>query len=118
VFLSAVDGRELAVAGPDETILGTDGDVGLIRSANRSRIRGVSRGGATLWSREAPEEARVGVTPYAIFVNDAGGQRLTALDPGSGQVKPDLSTGAVVLGVSPDGAVLGKGRTVGYISLG
>jgi hypothetical protein len=120
VFLSAVDGRELAVAGPDETILGTDGEVGLIRDAKGTRIRAVSlgRGGATVWSRDAPEKARVGFTPYAIFVSDAAAERLTALDPATGQVKLDVTTGAIVLGISPEGAVLGRGRTVGYIGLG
>jgi outer membrane protein assembly factor BamB len=120
VFLSAVDGRELAVAGAGETILGTDGEVGLIRTANGKKIRAVrlGRGDATAWSRDAPKSSRVGLTPYSVFVTDATGERLAALDAGTGQVKLDLNSGAVVLGVTAEGAVLGRGRSVGYISFG
>jgi hypothetical protein len=120
VFMSAVDGRDLAVAGPDETILGTDGEYGLIRSADRKKIRAVSltRGGATAWTRDAPTTARVGLTPYAIFIADAEGATITALDPATGQVKLNLASTAAVLGVHADGVVLGHGRTVGFIGFG
>jgi outer membrane protein assembly factor BamB len=120
VFLSAVDGRDLAVAGENETILGTDGEYGLIRTADGKQLRAVSlsRGGATVWTRDAPPRSRVGFTPYAILITDADSERVTALDPATGQVRLNVASDAVVLGVHADGVVLGKGRTVGYLGFG
>jgi len=117
VFFSAVDGRDLATAGADETILGTDGEYGLIRSADGARIRAVNlaKGGVTAWTRDTRRQARVGITPYAIFIADVEGATITALDPATGQVKLSLASTAVVLGIHADGVVLGYGRTVGYI---
>jgi outer membrane protein assembly factor BamB len=120
VFMSAVDGRDLAVAGPDETILGTDGEYGLIRGPDGRKIRAVrlAQGGVTAWSQEAPPNARIGLTPFAVLVVDPDGGRIMALDPATGQVKLNLASTAVVLGVHSDGIVLGNGRTVGYIGFG
>jgi hypothetical protein len=117
VLLSAIDGRELAVAGPGETVLGTDGQVGVVRSADRKQIRALSlTGGGVAWSRAAQPSAKVGVTAYAVFISDAATERLVAVGPGSGQVRLDLGTGAQVLGVHPAGVVLGRGRTIGFSS--
>jgi len=117
VVLSAVDGRELAVAGPEETILGTNGEVVVIRSRDGKQLRAVGLGtGGANWTRPVQPSAKVGVTGYAVFIVDAATDRLTAVDPGSGQVRLDLESGAEVLGVSPGGVVLGRGRTIGYIA--
>jgi hypothetical protein len=60
--------------------------------------------------------AKVGVTPYAIFITDAALGRIVAVDAGSGQVRLDVETSAEVVGVHPDGVVLGRGRTIGFSS--
>jgi outer membrane protein assembly factor BamB len=119
VVLSAVDGRELAVAGPDETILGTNGEVVVMRSGDGRQIRAVNLGtGGAAWTRAAEPSAKVGVTAYAVFITDAATDRLVAVAPGSGQVRLNLESGAEVLGISPDGVVLGRGRTIGWIGFG
>ena len=119
VVLSAVDGRELAVTGPDETILGTNGEVVVIRSRDGKQVRAVNLGtGGAAWTRPVQPSAKVGVTAYAVFILDASTDRLVAVDPGSGQVRLDLDSGAEVLGISPDSVVLGRGRTIGWIGFG
>jgi len=120
VFLSVVDGRELAVTTEGERIEATDGEFGLVRSADRKQLRALdlTRGGKAAWTRPVPPKARTGLTPYATFVYDAESERLTALDPATGQVKLNIVTGGVLLGIHADGVVLGKGRTVGFISFG
>lgn len=117
VLLSAVDGRELAVAAEGETVLATDGQVGIVRAHDGKKIRALRLdGGGQAWSREVQSSAKVGVTPYAIFITDAAVERVVAVDPGSGQVRLDLKTGAEVIGVAPAGVVLGRGRTIGFNS--
>lgn len=117
VLLSAVDGRELAVANPGETILGTDGQIGVVRAGDGKKIRGLRLdGGGQAWARDVQSSAKVGVTPYAIFITDAAVGRVVAVDAGSGQVRLDVKTGAEVVGVHPDGVVLGRGRTIGFSS--
>ncbi|GAA0921579.1 hypothetical protein Vau01_014980 [Virgisporangium aurantiacum] len=117
VLLSAVDGRELAVANPGETILGTDGEVGIVRAGDGKQIRAIRLdGGGQAWARPVQSSAKVGVTPHAIFITDAATERVVALDGGSGQVRLDLGTGAEVIGVHQAGVVLGRGRTVGFNS--
>jgi hypothetical protein len=117
VVLSAVDGRELAVADLDETILGTNGEIAVIRSANGNQIRALSlANGRVAWTRPATSSVKVGVTAYAVFLSDPAVNKLTAVDPGSGQVRLDLKTGARVVGIHPGGVVLGRGRTIGYIA--
>jgi outer membrane protein assembly factor BamB len=116
-LLSAVDGRELAVANPGETILGTDGLVGIVRAGDGKKIRALRLdGGGQAWVRDVESSAKVGVTPYAIFITDLATERLVAVDAGSGQVRLDLGTGAEVIGVHPAGVVLGRGRTIGFSS--
>lgn len=116
VLLSTVDGRELAVAGPDETIEGTDGELGIIRTADDKQLRAVdlTRGGATAWTRAVAPKSRVGLTPYGVFVTDAATERVTVVDRTTGQLRLDLVTGAIVLGIHADGVVLGRGRTIGW----
>ncbi len=117
VLLSAVDGRELAVANQGETILGTDGQVGVVRAGDGKKIRGIRLdGGGQAWARDVESSAKVGVTPYAIFITDAALGRIVAVDAGSGQVRLDVKTSAEVVGVHPDGVVLGRGRTIGFSS--
>jgi outer membrane protein assembly factor BamB len=117
VVLSAVDGRELAVAGPDETVLGTNGEVVVVRSRDGKQLRALNLGsGGVSWTRPAESSAKVGITAYAVFIVDAATDRLTAVDPGSGQVRLDVESGAEVLGISPNGVVLGRGRNIGYIA--
>jgi hypothetical protein len=119
-FLSAVNGHELAVTEPGERVAGTDGEFGVVRSGDGKRLRTInlSRAGATLWTRDVPPKARVGLTPYGLFISDSAGERLTVLDPASGQLKLNISTGSVVLGIHPAGVLLGRGRTVGFIGFG
>jgi hypothetical protein len=117
VLLSAVDGRELAVANAGETILGTDGQVGVVRAGDGKKIRAVRLdGGGQVWARDVQSSAKVGVTPYAIFITDAAIGRVAAVDAGSGQLRLDVETTGEVVGVAPAGVVLGRGRTIGFSS--
>lgn len=117
VLLSAVDGRELAVANQGETILGTDGQVGIVRAGDGTKIRGIRLdGGGQAWARDVQSSAKVGVTPYAIFITDAAVGRVVAVDAVSGQVRLDVETSGEVVGVSAAGVVLGRGRTIGFSS--
>jgi outer membrane protein assembly factor BamB len=117
VVLSAVDGRELAVAASGETVLGTNGEVVVVRSRDGKQLRALNLGtGGVSWTRAAEPSAKVGVTRNAVFIVDAATERLTAVDPGSGQVRLDVESGAAVLGISPTGVVLGRGRNIGYIA--
>lgn len=118
VFLSVADGRELWVAGAGESIVGTDGRYGLVRTADHHGIRAVdlTRGGV-LWSRAAAAKSEVAVTGYAVLVIDREAGRLLALDQPSGSVIVDVSTQASVIGYGPTGLVLARGRTVGYLPL-
>jgi hypothetical protein len=117
VVLSVVDGRELAVAAPEETILGTNGEVVVVRSRDGKRLRAISLGtGGAAWARDSQPSAKVGVTDVAVFITDAATDRLVAVDPGSGQVRLSIESGAEVLGFSPSGVMLGRGRTIGYMA--
>jgi outer membrane protein assembly factor BamB len=119
-FLSAVSGRELATTEPGERIAGTDGEYGLVRSVDGKKLRAIAlnRGGATVWARDVAAKARVGMTPFGVFVADSAGERLTVVDAASGQVKLNISTSADVLGMHADGVVLARGRTVGFMGFG
>jgi outer membrane protein assembly factor BamB len=120
VCLSAVDGRELAAAAPGERIEATDGETALIRAADGKSVRALnlSRGGATAWTRQIVPKSKIGLTPYAVFVFDGTGERLTALDAATGAVKLNISTGSDLLGIHPDGVVLGRGRAIGFMGFG
>jgi outer membrane protein assembly factor BamB len=120
VCLSAVDGRELAVAKDGERIEATDGETALIRSVDGTSVRALnlSRGGAIAWTRQIAPKSRIGLTPYAVFVFDGAGERLTALDAATGAVKLNIGTGSELLGIHPDGVVLGRGRAVGFMEFG
>lgn len=120
VCLSAVDGRELAVVAPGERIEATDGETALVRSADGRSLKALnlSRGGATAWTRPIAAKSKLGLTPYAVFVFDGAGEKLTALDPATGAVKLSIGTGGEVLGIHPDGVVLGRGRALGFMGFG
>jgi len=115
VLVSAVDGRELWVAGAGEKILTTDGEHALVRTADGRQVKAVAlSNGGTAWTRDVPDDADVGLTSYATLITDAATKRLVALSTGSGRVLLDLETSAEVIGGSVSGLVLGNGRTVGY----
>jgi outer membrane protein assembly factor BamB len=117
VVLSAVDGREIVVANVDETILGLNAEVVVIRNAAGNQLRAVGlASGRVAWTRPVPASVKVGVTVYAVFLFDPAANKLTAVDPGSGQVRLDLETAAQVLGIHPAGVVLARGRTIGFIA--
>jgi hypothetical protein len=119
-FLSAVNGHELAVTEPGERITGTDGEYGLVRSADGRKLRSVALNsrGTTVWARDIAPKARVGMTPYGVFIADSAGERLTVVDTASGQVKLNITTSADVLGLHADGVLLSRGRTVGFMGFG
>jgi outer membrane protein assembly factor BamB len=119
VLLSTRDGHEVWVGAPGETVLATDGRYGLVRTADRKQLKAVdARGGAEVWTRAADPHADVAVTRSAVLVTTAATGRFAALEPGSGRTLIDVESQASVLGVGPDGLVLNRGRTIGYVAFG
>jgi outer membrane protein assembly factor BamB len=119
VFLSMVDGSELWVAAPGESILATDGRYGLVRGADRTSVKEVDLAThAVLWSQPAPASSTVAVTRYAVFITDLAAGRLVALDPASRRVLIDVQSSATVLGYGPTGVMLRISRTIGFLPYG
>jgi outer membrane protein assembly factor BamB len=119
VLLSARDGRELWVGASGDTVLATDGRYAAVRTADKRRIEAVDlASGATAWARPADPHADVAVTRDAVLVTTPATGRLDALEPGSGRPIVGVESTASVLGVGADGLVLGRGRTIGYVTFG
>jgi hypothetical protein len=115
VFLAAHDGKELWVGAPGETAIATDGQYGVVRSADKKSIKvlDLSNGGR-LWEQAVPAKSDVAITRYAVLVNDSAATNLKAYSSRSGRQVLDLKTTAEVLGYGPSGLMLGRGRTIGY----
>jgi len=119
VFLSIVDGTELWVGAPGESILATDGRYGLVRSADRTSVKEVDlRTGGPVWSRPAAANATVAITGRAVFITDVAAGRLLALEPASKRVLLDVKSSATLLGYGPTGVVLHISRTIGFLPYG
>jgi hypothetical protein len=119
VLLSTRDGHEVWVGSAGETVLATDGRYAVVRTADHKQLKGVDAGsGAELWTRPADPHADVAVTRSAVLVTTPATGRLAALEPGSGRTLIDVESQASVLGAGPDGLVLNRGRTIGYVSFG
>jgi hypothetical protein len=115
VFLAARDGRELWVGGPGETAVATDGQFGVVRSADKKTIKVYDlSNGSKLWEQTASAKSDVAITRYAVLVNDSAATNLRAYSPRAGRQLLDLKTTAEVLGYGPGGLMLGRGRTIGY----
>jgi hypothetical protein len=119
VFLSIVDGSELWVAAPGETILATDGRYGLVRTADRKAVKEVDLGsGRVAWTQPASGSSAVAVTKYAVFITDFAEGRLIALDPASKRILLNVKSTATLLGYGSTGVVLHISRTVGFLPYG
>jgi outer membrane protein assembly factor BamB len=119
VFLSIVDGSEVWVGAPGETILATDGRYGLVRTADRRSIKAIDvTSGAQVWTQPAAANATVAVSRHAVFVTDLDAGRLFALDPASKRVLFDVKSTATLLGYGSTGVVLHISRTVGWLPFG
>ena len=118
MFLSARDGRELWTGGSGDTILATDGRYGAVRTADH-KLAVIDLGtGGTAWTAGLDPHASVAVTRNAVLVTSAAIGRLAALEPGSGRTLVNVESTATVLGVGADGLVVGRGRTIGYVTFG
>jgi hypothetical protein len=113
--LSTADGRELWTGTPGESVLATDGQDAVVRSAGSVALVDLD-GGHVRWVR--PAAGDVTLTPYAVVVTDAAAGRLVAYGRTDGAVVADVSTEASVLGAGPDRLVVGRGRTVGVLQFG
>src|SRR5207248_2384316 len=77
-----------------------------------------ARDGRELWTGGLDPHASVAVTRNAVLVTSAAIGRLAALEPGSGRTLVNVESTATVLGVGADGLVVGRGRTIGYVTFG
>ena len=115
VFLAARDGKELWVGGPGETAVATDGQYGIVRSADKKTIKLYDlSSGSKLWEQSVPAKCDIAITRYAVLVNDPTATNLKGYSPRTGHQVLDLKTTAEVLGYGPNGVMLGRGRTIGY----
>ena len=104
------------VGAPGETAAATDGQFGVVRSADGKSIKVIDLGsGAKLWEQQAPDKAHIAVTRYAVVVSDATTSTIKAFNPKSGSKIVDVKTGGGVIGYGQDGLMLGRGRTIGYL---
>jgi hypothetical protein len=116
LFLAARDGKELWVGAPGETAVATDGQYGVVRSADGKTIKVIDLGsGSKLWEQPAPDKAHIAVTRYALVVSDATTSTIKAYNPKTGSKIVDVKTGGGVIGYGRDGLMLGRGRTIGYV---
>lgn len=116
VFLSPRDGRELFVGGPGDTLVAADSQYGLVRGADKKTLQVINlTTGKTAWKQEITEKADVAITRYAVLVTDPGAGTLRAYRPDNGTVRLDAKTTSDVLGVGPDGLMISRGRTLGFL---
>ncbi|GAA3259267.1 PQQ-binding-like beta-propeller repeat protein [Dactylosporangium siamense] len=116
VFLSPRDGRELFVGGPGDTLVAADSQYGLIRGPDKKSLQVINlTTGKTAWNKEITAKADVAITRYAVLVNDPGAGTLKAYKPDSGNQILDAKTTSDVLGIGPDGLMISRGRTIGFL---
>jgi outer membrane protein assembly factor BamB len=118
-LLSAVDGHETWVAAPGESVRAVGDRTAMVRAADGKTVRAVdSATGRQRWSQPLPARAAVTVLGAVVLVLDDETGRLMAYDQESGRRRLEARILGEVIGAGPDGLVLGRGGTIGYVRLG
>jgi outer membrane protein assembly factor BamB len=118
-LLSAVDGHETWVAAPGESVRAVGDRTAMVRAADGKTVRAVdSATGRQRWSQPLPARAAVTVLGSVVLVLDDETGRLMAYDQESGRRRLEARILGEVIGAGPDGLVLGRGGTIGYVRLG
>jgi hypothetical protein len=116
VLISAATGKILYHAPAGQTVVGTDGQVVLVRTDSKN-IRAVSlSSGSTAWNRAAGKSADLGFASGAVVFSDPGSSQLVAVGEQSGQTMLDAKSGATVLGYASTGLIINIGRDVGLVT--
>jgi outer membrane protein assembly factor BamB len=103
---------------PGETLVGTDGVVAVVRSADGATLRGVRiTGGGEVWHRVAGRGTQVGAISGAVVLTDPGAGQLVVLAD-SGEVLVDAKSNGTVLGYADRGLVINIGRSLGLLPYG
>ena len=115
-LLAGHDGRVLWNGGRNENVLAVNDSFAVIRSADRTKLRGLSLArGRTGWTRSVGTNVAAALTPYAAVVVSGKPSRIVAVSPGSGRVLADARTDAKVFAVGPAGLIAVSGRDMAYL---
>jgi hypothetical protein len=118
-LFDVASGNQAYRVGAGQDLLATDGQVAVVRSADKKSVRGVRRrDGTVLWTRTVDRHVQVSVTPELVVFDDPDNGRIAALSTDSGQVRIDAKSYATVLGYTGDGLVIHTGRTIGLLRYG
>jgi outer membrane protein assembly factor BamB len=117
-LLQASTGDVLFTAKSRERIVATDGQIAVVRSADKKSLYGVDLAhGKTLWTRPAADTALVGITPNAVLIADPSTEKLAALDRVTGLAFVDVESGATVLGAGGNQVIINIGRSFGPLGI-
>lgn len=99
------DGERLLAIGAGLAVVETGDELRVIRLSDAEQ----------LWTYQPGGEVQATATPSAVILQDLAAQRVIALDRDSGDELADLDTDADVVGIGPDGLILARARTIGYV---
>jgi hypothetical protein len=115
VLLDESTGRRVLQVATGETMLGSDGRLVLVRSADGQTVRAVRTGGSTSWTRPAGKSVRVDFGPGVVLFTDPDNEKIVALSS-QGSTLIDVKSGATQLGYAEDGLVIHIGLRVGLLN--
>ncbi|HEY0002044.1 MAG TPA: hypothetical protein VGB74_16455 [Actinoplanes sp.] len=115
-LLAGHDGRVLWRGAEGENVLAVDDRSAVIRSADRSAVRGFAFGkGRTAWVRPVGANVSAALTPYAVIIVTARPSRVVAIAPSGGRVLADVRTDARIFAVGAGGMIAVAGRDMAYL---
>jgi outer membrane protein assembly factor BamB len=115
-LLAAADGREVWTGAPGESVRAAgDRTVAVVTAGGDRAVAVDGATGRQRWSQPLPARAAVTVLRYAVLLLDESTGRLQAYDPDTGRLRLDARILGEVIGAGPDGLVLARGRTFGYV---
>jgi outer membrane protein assembly factor BamB len=116
--LSVTSGKVLFRANKGQKIVATDGDLAVVRAADKKSVFAVDLGSGTrIWSRATADSALVGITPSTVLVADPANEKLAAMSRSGSSAYIDVSSGATVLGLGAHQLIINIGRSFGPLFL-
>jgi hypothetical protein len=117
-LLQTSTGNVIFTAKDRERIVATDGQIAVVRSADKKSLYGVDLNrGKTLWTWSAASTAVVGITPNAVLIADPANEKLAALDRVTGTAFVNVESGATVLGAGGSQVIINIGRSFGPLGI-